>query len=215
LAVDSLDSSLDPQMQAEVDSAVQRIAELESVIAGAVLVAPFDGVIISLSIAPGRAVVGAEGVGVIADLTEIEVSASLQDNQMQDLAEGMTVEIRPAGGPGDRLSGLIRLLPFPFGGSGGSSDGPDESTRIQFDDLPAAFNRYDIGDRVNVSVVILEQTDVLWLPPAAIRDFNGRKFVVVQTDGVEQRVDVTLGIEGGGRIEILTGLTEGQTIVGQ
>jgi hypothetical protein len=134
---------------------------------------------------------------------------------MQDMAEGMAVEIRPAGGPGDRLSGLIRLLPFPFGGSGGSSDGPDESTRITFDDLAAAFNRYDIGDLVNVSVGILEQADVLWLQPAASRDCNGRKLVGVQTDGVEQRGDVTLGIERGGRNEILTGLTEGQTIVGQ
>jgi multidrug efflux pump subunit AcrA (membrane-fusion protein) len=81
--------------------------------------------------------------------------------------------------------------------------------------MMAAFGRYETGDRVSLSIVVTERQDVLWLPPAAVRDFNGRKFVVVQTDRVEQRVDVTLGIQGNGRIEILTGLEAGQLVVGQ
>jgi multidrug efflux pump subunit AcrA (membrane-fusion protein) len=216
LAVDSLDSDLDPQLQAEVDTAAQRVAELESLIAGAVLEAPFDGVVASLSMSPGRAILAGDTVGVVADPAQIEISATLQDAQMQELAEGMAVEIRPAGGPGQTIFGTIRHLPFPFGSSGGGvSEGQDRSTRIQFDDLSAAFDSYETGDRVNLSIIVTEHADVLWLPPAAVRDFNGRKFVVVQTDGVEQRIDITLGIEGNGRVEILTGLEAGQTIVGQ
>jgi multidrug efflux pump subunit AcrA (membrane-fusion protein) len=62
----------------------------------------------------------------------------------------------------------------------------------------------------------LEQNDnVLWLPPAAIRTFEGRKFVVVQDGSVQTRVDVKVGIEGDDRSEILDGLTEGQTVLGQ
>jgi multidrug efflux pump subunit AcrA (membrane-fusion protein) len=128
----------------------------------------------------------------------------------------MTVELRPSGGPGEAMLGTIRHLPFPYGSSGGGIlEGQDDSVRIQFDDMTAAFGRYETGDRVSLSIVVTERQDVLWLPPAAVRDFNGRKFVVVQTDGVEQRVDVTLGIQGNGRIEILTGLEAGQLVVGQ
>ena len=135
---------------------------------------------------------------------------------MQVLAEGMPVEITPIGGPGQSLLGTIRHLPFPFGTTGGGAlDGQDQSTRIQFDDMSAGFNNYEPGDRVNLNIIVTERADVLWLPPAAVRDFNGRKFVVVQADGVEQRVDVELGIEGDGRVEILSGLSEGQTVVGQ
>jgi multidrug efflux pump subunit AcrA (membrane-fusion protein) len=216
LAVDSLDTTLDPQLEADVDAAAQRIAELESLIETAVLAAPFDGTIAGLSMSPGRAILAGDTVGVIIDPAEIEVSANLQENQMQTLTEGLAVEIRPTGGPGQPVSGTIRHLPFPFGSSGGGAlDSLDQSTRIQFDDMSAAFARYESGDRVNLSIVVSQHDDVLWLPPAAVRDFNGRKFVVVQTDGLEQRVDVELGIEGNGRVEILSGLEAGQTVVGQ
>jgi multidrug efflux pump subunit AcrA (membrane-fusion protein) len=216
LEVDALDTVLDPQLQADLDTAAQRVAELESLIEGAVLTAPFDGTIASLTISPGRAVLAGDTVAVIVDPAEIEISATLQESQMQQLAEGLEVEIQPAGGPGDTLTGVIRHLPFPFGsGSGGHPDGQDNSTRIQFDDMSAAFANYETGDRVNLTIIVTEHQDVLWLPPAAIRDFNGRKFVVVQADGVEQRVDVELGIESANRVEILSGLEPGQTIVGQ
>jgi len=211
LAVDGLDSTLDPELQNTVDEAALRVAELESQLARSQLVAPFDGAISSLNLAPGRTVAAFEPVGIIADSGQIEISANLPEAQMRELSEGMAVEIVPAGTPGEPLTGTISQLPAPFG-SGGGEEG---DTRLQFDGPTAAFNRYQPGDRVRVTIVVTERPDVLWLPPAAIRDFNGRKFVVVQTDGVEQRVDVTLGIEGNGRVEIVDGLREGQIIMGQ
>ncbi len=211
LAVDGLDSTLDPELQNTVDEAALRVAELESQMVRSQLLAPFDGAISSLNLAPGRSVAAFEPVGIIADPTQIEVSANLPEAQMRELAEGMAVEIVPAGTPGEPLLGAVTRLPAPFGsGSGEAAD-----TRLQFDDTTAAFNRYQPGDRVRITIIVTERPDVLWLPPAAIRDFNGRKFVVVQTDGIEQRVDVTLGIEGNGRVEIVDGLSEGQIIVGQ
>jgi multidrug efflux pump subunit AcrA (membrane-fusion protein) len=211
LAVDGLDSTLDPELQNTVDEAALRVAELESQMARSQLLAPFDGAISSLNLAPGRSVAAFEPVGILADPTKIEVSANLPEAQMRELAEGMAVEIVPAGTPGESLLGAITRLPAPFGSGSWEAD----DSRLQFDDTTAAFNRYEPGDRVRITIIVTERPDVLWLPPAAIRDFNGRKFVVVQTDGIEQRVDVTLGIEGNGRVEIVDGLSEGQIIVGQ
>jgi hypothetical protein len=54
----------------------------------------------------------------------------------------------------------------------------------------------------------------LWLPPAAVRDFQGRHFVVIQEEETQRRVDVMLGIEGASRVEILEGVAEGDIIVG-
>ena len=53
------------------------------------------------------------------------------------------------------------------------------------------------------------------MPPAAIREFNGRRFVVIEQDGLQQRVDVFLGANSGERVEIRDGLAEGQVIIGQ
>ena len=64
--------------------------------------------------------------------------------------------------------------------------------------------------------VLEEKLDALWLPPAAVRTFQGRNFVVVQDeDGSQRRVDVRLGIESEERVEILEGLERGQTVVGE
>ena len=67
-----------------------------------------------------------------------------------------------------------------------------------------------------VSQVELERKDdVLWLPPQAIRMFEGRRFVVLKEDDVQRRVDVKVGIETQERVEIEEGLEEGQVVIGQ
>ncbi|MCL4263882.1 MAG: HlyD family efflux transporter periplasmic adaptor subunit [Anaerolineae bacterium] len=215
LAVDELVTAVDPQLNANVQQAELRISELQAAIANAVLIAPTDGVLVSLNLTPGRSVTAQEPVGTLADLEELEVSAELQDNQMAELAEGMAVTISPPNRPGETFTGTVRQMPYPYG-TRGSADVPptDETTRFVFDN-PDDARQFQPGDRVRVAAVIEERPGVLWLPPAAVRDFNGRHFVVIQDEQGQSRVDVTLGIEGDGRVEILEGLSEGQTIVGQ
>ena len=88
----------------------------------------------------------------------------------------------------------------------------DKMTHLSFEPGDLALNA---GDLVKVNVVIERKDDVLWLPPAAIRTFSGRNFVVVQDGDVQRRVDVTIGIQSTDRVEIKEGLEEGQIVVGQ
>ena len=55
----------------------------------------------------------------------------------------------------------------------------------------------------------------LWLPPEAIRSFEGRRFVVVREGERERRVTIRTGIETDEKIEILEGLEAGDVVVGQ
>ena len=73
-----------------------------------------------------------------------------------------------------------------------------------------------LGELATVIITLEEKDDVLWLPPAALRTFQGRTFVVTQDEeGNQRRLDVRLGIESDDRVEILEGLEEGQTVVGE
>ena len=82
--------------------------------------------------------------------------------------------------------------------------------------IPLGIPTLEIGELATVLIVLEEKTSVLWVPPAAIRSFQGRNFVVVRNpDGTQQRVDVRLGIESEDRVEIEAGLEEGQIIVGE
>ena len=49
--------------------------------------------------------------------------------------------------------------------------------------------------------------------PQAVRTFEGRRFVVVQEEGAQRRVDITQGIKQDDRVEIVEGLEEGQVIL--
>ena len=216
LDLDEITITSDPALQADVAQAQLQVAELEEAIANSNVYAPFDGQITSLTMSRGRAVVMGLPLGTIAQMTELDVSAGLRDSQMQEMAQDMVAIIAPASRPGDALIGSIRYLPYPYGsgGEGEAVEGGD-AVRISFDDPDAALELYEAGDRVDVSVIVTERDDVLWLPPAAIRDFNGRKFVVIQEGDFQQRNDVDLGISGEDRTEILDGVNEGQIIVGQ
>jgi hypothetical protein len=72
-----------------------------------------------------------------------------------------------------------------------------------------------VDDLTRIAIVLERKPDVLWLPPVALRTFEGRRFVVVQEGGGQRRVDLKVGLEGDDRTEIASGLTEGQIVVGQ
>ena len=66
-----------------------------------------------------------------------------------------------------------------------------------------------------MTVVLEARQEILWLPPQAIRTFEGRRFVVLQDEDAQRRVDVKVGIQGEDRVEIEEGLSEGDVVLGQ
>jgi multidrug efflux pump subunit AcrA (membrane-fusion protein) len=66
---------------------------------------------------------------------------------------------------------------------------------------------------MQITVVIAQKTGILWLPPQAVRTYDGRKFVVIQAGEGQRRVDVKLGIQSDDRVEIVEGLEVGQIVI--
>ena len=207
--LEQLKAGLDVQ---EIRLTVERLqAQLDD----ARIAAPIDGVVLSISLVEGRMVDAYRPVVIVADPTELEVSADVPDRQLQLLTEGMPATAALVSNPGAEIPAEIRQLPYPYGG-GGRSQGigeEDTSTRVALDMDKAGG--LELGDLVRVTVLLERKQDVLWLPPQAIRTFEGRKFVVVQEGDAQRRVDVTLGVQGEDRVEIEEGLTDGQIIIGQ
>ena len=185
------------------------VADVESAIADAQLVAPFDGVVTSLRISDGRPAEAFRVYSVVSNMNSLELSASLTSEDMQYLEKGMQVTANLSSRPSETFSGTIRYLPY---GIPIEEIEDEQTTRITLD-VDTEEIGLETGDLMRVTVVLDQKDDVLWLPPQAIRTFEGRKFVVLQADGYQQRVDVTVGIEGDDRVEIESGLEEGQIII--
>ncbi|MCD4684378.1 MAG: hypothetical protein K8S97_00390 [Anaerolineae bacterium] len=55
--------------------------------------------------------------------------------------------------------------------------------------------------------------DVLWLSPSVIRTFQNRTFVVLDTPDGMRTVDIVLGLQTDDRVEIVSGINEGDIVV--
>ncbi|MCB0035037.1 MAG: HlyD family efflux transporter periplasmic adaptor subunit [Anaerolineales bacterium] len=204
---------IDPSHEVEVEKAQLALEEAERKLGDAKLIAPFDGRILTISIKRGSQAQSLQTVIVIAQMEELELTANLNATDLAELSVNQTASIILRNRPEDELSGYIRTLPYPYGGgSGVGEDGNNETiARIAIDqDISLA-----LGELAEVTVILEERDDVLWLPPAAIRRFQGRRFVVVQEGDAQRRVDVRVGIESEDRVEILEGVEEGMVIVGE
>lgn len=216
LALDELKRGVDPLLENDVERARLDLEMVIAAIADSQVIAPFDGKVLSIALTEGRAVDAFNPVVTVADPTELEISAELQSTAMQDLAEGMPATMVLVSRPGEEFKGEIRKLPYPYGSGGGSTkvEEEDKTTRVTMEgSLDEAG--LELGDLMRVTVVLEQKPDVLWLPPQAVRTFEGRNFVVVRDGEGTRRVDVKLGIKSDDRVEILEGLQEGQVIEGR
>lgn len=150
----------------------------------------------------------------LADPTQLEIAAELSTDQMRQLAEGQPAEVNLLARPDLLMPAVIRRLPAPYGAGGsGAVTEADRTTRFAI--LDTLGQTLTGGAVARVQIVLERKEDVLWLPPDAVRSFEGRRFVVVRDGDRERRVPVEIGIATEERLEILTGVEEGAVVVGQ
>ena len=207
VAIDELTDGVDPQLRFDVTRAQKRVDEIKATITNAELIAPMTGRLVYFTPDPGEPMIAYEPIAVVADLSVLEVTDEMDADDLTELAERMPLTIKRASLPGNVYSGTIGSLPAPYGLA------TDGFVHVAFDEQPLV-DEFRVGDRMSYTVLIEERDDVLWLPSSAIRQFSGRNFIVVQNEGVQQRVDVRLGLEGDGRVQILEGAEEHQTVIG-
>lgn len=194
----------------EPDSPV--LDELDAQVAQARAFSPADGTIIA-AVNVGRNVSPTTPAFVLGDPDQLEVVADLDaskgDEEVKEMFEGMPVTVTLDANPDVKLTGTIRQLPSPYG-TGSSDEG---AIHVVLDNPPSA-NTYQTGDKVTVTVQLASKEGVLWLPPDAIRSAGGRTFVIINSETGPKRVDVEIGLQTRDMVEIVSGLTEGQVVVG-
>ena len=209
--IELLERGVDPMLGLGLAGIQLQIGDLERQVTDARLIAPFAGEVLSSGIDPGDHASAFSTVMVLADPSELEITAELGAADLSEMAVEQEALITLRNRPEEAFRGSVRQLPYPYGG--GTTDASDDDPAVHIaiaDDM-----ELELGELATVVIVLEERENVLWLPAAAIRTFQGRDFVVVQLDEGQQRVDVLLGIETDERVEIVQGLEEGQVIVGE
>jgi RND family efflux transporter MFP subunit len=213
LQVELAQMNLDETLQSlGIDPEAPIVDELDAQVAQARAFSPAEGTIIA-AVNVGRNVTSTTPAFVLGDPDELEVIADLDaskgDTEVREMFEGMPVTVSLDANPDMKLTGTIRQLPSPYGT--GESD--DRAVHVVMDSPPSA-GTYQSGDKVTVTVQLASKEEVLWLPPDAIRSAGGRTFVIINSENGPERVDIEIGLQTRDMIEIISGLTEGQVVVG-
>ncbi len=213
LAVKEASQSGDPELEKSLTSAKLALENIQKAIAAGQLIAPFDGIAAEVSTGPGKQVEAYRPV-----ITAINDSAKeilVQSVSTEDSARigiGIPVSIFLARSPAIEIPGVIVKLPTKATSSA-STINPDPAYHVEYT-LPANL-KVEVGDLSQVVITLKRQKDALWLPPQAVRSFEGRRFVVIRDGERQRRQDVKIGIVSSDRVEILDGLKAGDVIVGQ
>ena len=203
LALDRARSGVGTTESDAVRSARLNIEQIQADIARSSLYAPTDGVVLDVTIAPGDSVTAYKAVITIGSPEPKEAIVSLAFSDAQRLSVGMVGVCEVINQPDTAVQCVVRRLPL-------SSQDADQTTRVAAT-LPDVAD----GQLIDINMPLQVSSNVLWLPPAAIRTFQSRTFVVLQTPDGPRRVDVEIGLQTDDRVEIVSGVNEGDVVIGQ
>ncbi len=189
--------------RAQVALVDAQIANVELQLSRTKVVAPVDGEIVSRNAQLG-AIASASGptMFVIIRDNALELRADVAEGDLLSLAPGQPVTLSAVGAAAP-LAGKVRLV----------EPSVDPATRmgrvrISVND-PEALRT---GMFVDATILVAEHDSVA-IPLTAIGSSPDGATVMRVTDGTVEQVVVTTGIRDNGMIEIVTGLSDGDTVV--
>jgi len=195
--------------EAAVAQAEVAVAQAELMLEGVQLIAPFDGLVASVDIVPGEQASAGVPVVVLMDASTYQMAISVDEVDVGRLEIGQPVDIEVDAFPSELLKGTVmQIAPAAtlFGGV--------VYYDVLIDIAPTALPiRPDMS--ANATIVAQEINDVLTIPTWVVRvdSVTGQTYVERRAGGELARVDVTLGVRYGGKVQVLDGLSEGDTVV--
>jgi multidrug efflux pump subunit AcrA (membrane-fusion protein) len=194
----------DPQRVQAVAAAQLRIDQINASIRQSSLYSPIDGTVLEVSIRPGDQAQAFQVVITVGRPEPLEIIASLAAGDAQRLSVGQIGICQIINRPESAVQCVVRRLPA-------SARDADQTTRVAAS-LQLVDPSIQTGQVIEVRMPLQTRADVLWLPPVAIRTFQNRTFVVLQTPDGPRAVNVELGLRTDERVEIISGVNEGDVV---
>jgi HlyD family secretion protein len=188
----------------QAELAVQQ-AELER--AGAILVAPFDGVVGTISANLGEQVGPGTTILTLVDPSAVRVDVTVDETDVAKVAPDQRALISFDALPDQAFRGrVIGVAPNATIQQGVAT----YTVAIGFENLSRPL---PVGLTANAQIVIAERTDTLLVPSRAVRRQGRQQFVDVVVDGKIETRPVRTGLSNDQFTEILEGLREGENVL--
>jgi HlyD family secretion protein len=192
-----------------VDPAKQAIAQAQKQLDGAVITAPFNGIITSINAEEGDTVTSALPIIDLMDFANKELVVEIDELDVTKIRPEQRVIIEADALPGIILKGKVAYISPVARNSAGLM-----LYKVKIHLAVSEGSQLRVGMSATAEIVIEERANVLLVPNQAIKkDSQGNKIVRVKEGEQIQERPVATGISDGSLTEILSGLSEGDTVV--
>jgi multidrug efflux pump subunit AcrA (membrane-fusion protein) len=182
------------------------IDSLQQDLAASVLNAPFAGIVTKVDAKAGDKLAKGAAVVTLAKRDQSIVRLELTSSEASKVAIGQPATIKFDGLDVSFAATVDRI----GDASKGQSGRIVQLSALSSADWQAAAPMY--GTLAQVQVQVNQKKDVLVVPKKAVHTAGQRRYVQVQAGGGRKIVNVDVGIISSDSAEILSGLTEGQTV---
>jgi Cu(I)/Ag(I) efflux system membrane fusion protein len=187
------------------ETTIKRIEAQRKTSATTTIVSPIDGVVSELGVREGSGFMPGAPLFRINGLGTVWVNARVPEVQLSLVSPGSGVTATAPGWPGAAFKGkVVALLP---------QVDPDTRTATARIMLDNKDGRLSPGMFVSLDVAAPAAEAQLVVPSEAVITTGTRSVVITANGGTFGVANVSVGTEQDGRVAILSGLTEGQSIV--
>jgi len=215
---DSLGARLDRQREEEL-VAESRLAVWTQQVEDTIIRAPFEGVVTTKDAQPGEMISPVTagggftrtGIGTVVDMSSLEIEVDVNESYINRVRAGQVVEATLDAYPEWKIPArVIAIVPT------ADRDRATVRVRIGFDALDPKILP-DMGVKVAFQEEVLEQArrTAVFIARGAVRQDEGRDVVFVLSGERVERRAVTVGVDAGGRedVLVLSGVGAGDRVV--
>lgn len=171
------------------------------------IIAPINGMIIQRNIQPGQTFSITDPIFVMSD--HLIIHAQVDETDIAQVHVQQPAQIVLDAYPHEPISGRIAKIAY-------DAKTVNNITTYEVDVLPNNVPpMMRSGMTANITFPVGMRTGVLILPSDAIKSKEGRPYVLVPSTKKNESLhrEITLGISDGKRVEIISGLSEGETVL--
>jgi macrolide-specific efflux system membrane fusion protein len=171
------------------------------------ILAPIDGSVILRNVEPGQSFTTADAVFVLSD--RLTVKAQVDETDIAEVRLRQSAKIVLDAYPKEVFSAHVDQIAY-------DATTVSNVTTYVVDVLPENPPEFlRSGMTASVEFDVASKSDVLTLPLEAVRTEDGRTYALVRAPGAGDpaKKTVAVGLNDGFRVELLSGLTEGETVL--
>ena len=195
------------------EMALANLKRNETLLAYTKIIAPFSGTVTKRWVDVGALIPAATAgsspqnaaVVTLMDHSKVRVEVAVPESEAPLVKKGLAVEVRVEELPGKVFKGPVTRF----------ADILDEATRTMVTEieLPNPTRELRAGMFATVKLAIDHKADALLLPVEALVVEKARTSVFTLAEGKAKKVPVKVGFEDGKSVEILDGVTAGETVI--